>query len=91
MKKMRAQLAEKVITESLSVRETERLVARAKQVKNTVVSRDVKDSFIIEFESDLQSVFGTKVNIKQGRKKGRIEIEYYNDEDLSRLIQMLKK
>ncbi|WP_430884504.1 ParB/RepB/Spo0J family partition protein [Fusibacter sp. JL216-2] len=89
--KMRAQLAEKVITESLSVRETERLVARAKQVKNTVVSRDVKDSFIIEFESDLQSVFGTKVNIKQGRKKGRIEIEYYNDEDLSRLIQMLKK
>lgn len=89
--KVRADLAEKVINESLSVRETERLVAKAKQVKNTSLSRDVKDSFIIEFESDLQSVFGTKVNIKQGRKKGKIEIEYYNDEDLSRLIQMLKK
>lgn len=89
--KVRADLAEKVINESLSVRETERLVAKAKQTKNTSLSRDVKDSFIIEFESDLQSVFGTKVNIKQGRKKGKIEIEYYNDEDLSRLIQMLKK
>ena len=89
--KVRAELAEKVINESLSVRETERLVSKAKQIRNTAVSRNVKDSFIIEFESDLQSMFGTKVNIKQGRKKGKIEIEYYNEEDLSRLIQIFKK
>ncbi len=67
--KLRNELANRIVEESLSVRETERLVSKAKMVKNNVVSRDVKDSFLIEFESDLQSVFGTKVNIKQGRKK----------------------
>lgn len=87
---LRAQLAERVVLESLSVRETEKMVSKAKMVKNTAVSRDVKDAFLIEYESDLQSVFGTKVNIKQGRKKGKIEIEYYNDEDLSRILHMLK-
>ena len=87
---VRAQLAERVVAESLSVRETERMVAKAKMLKNTTVSRDVKDAFIIEYESDLQSKFGTKVNIKQGRKKGKIEIEYYNDDDLSRILNMLK-
>jgi len=87
---LRAQLAEQIVAESLSVRETEKMVSKAKMIKNTTVSRDVKDAFIIEYESDLQSVFGTKVNIKQGRKKGKIEIEYYNDDDLNRLLQMLK-
>jgi len=88
--KLRSQLADKVANESLSVRETEKLAARAKLVKNTTVSREVKDTFLVEYESDLQSVFGTKVNIKQGRKKGKIEIEYYNDEDLNRILGMLK-
>lgn len=88
--KLRAELAERVVNESLSVRETERLVSKSKMIKNTTVSRNVKDAHIIEFESDLQSVFGTKVNIKHGRKKGKIEIEYYNDDDLSRILHMLK-
>lgn len=88
--KLRMELAEKVVMECLSVRETERLVAKSKLIKNSTVSRDVKDAFVIEYESDLQSIFGTKVNIKQGRKKGKIEIEYYNDEDLSRILTMLK-
>ncbi len=89
--KLRMQLAEKVTSEALSVRETERLAAKTKLVKNSTVSRDVKDNFLVEFESDLQSVFGTKVNIKHGKKKGKIEIEYYNDEDLNRILHMLKK
>jgi len=89
--KLRSQLAEKVVLESLSVRETERLAGKTKLIKNTILSRDVKDTFLIEYESDLQSVFGTKVNIKHGKKKGKIEIEYYNDDDLNRILHMLKK
>ncbi len=89
--KKRYELAEKVIKEALSVRETERLVTRSKMIKNSTVSETVKDNAITEYEEDLQLMFGTKVNIKQGRRKGKIEIEYYNDEDLNRIFQMLKK
>ena len=38
----------------------------------------------------LSKTLGTKVNIKQGVKKGKIEIEYYSPEDLSRIINMIK-
>lgn len=87
---MRLELAKRVVDESLSVRETEKLVAKSKLIKNSTVSQVVRDTALVEYEEDLQQVFGTKVNIKQGKRKGKIEIEYYNSEDLSRLLQMLK-
>ena len=42
-----------------------------------------------EIERRLQSSMGRKVKITPGRKKGRIELEYYGNEDLERLIDML--
>ena len=37
------------------------------------------------------SALGTKVNIAGGRKKGKIEIEYYSDADLERILEIIKK
>lgn len=86
----RTRLVEKVVSEGLSVRETEKLAAKTKTAKSKVLTRTVKDNLIVEYESDLQSRFGTKVNIKQGKKRGKIEIEYYNEDDLTRILQILK-
>ena len=38
----------------------------------------------------MQDILGTKVNIVQGKKKGMIEIEYYSDEELERLVAMIR-
>ncbi len=41
-------------------------------------------------EEDLKEILGTKVNLNQRGKKGKIEIEFYSREDLDRLIELLK-
>ena len=48
-----------------------------------------KDVFIVDVEEKLRNIFGTKVNISKGKKKGKIEIEYYNEDDLNNIVSML--
>lgn len=83
-------LAERVIREGLSVRQTEELVKIYQADKNK--SRAKKQPLSAEFmaiEDRLKNFFGTKVAIHQGKKKGRIEIEYYSSEDLERILSSL--
>lgn len=85
------ELAKRVITEGLSVRETERLAGEVKNAKAKPVKRKTpknRDAEIIEEE--LKALLGTKVHIKDKGKKGRIEIEYYSAEERERIIEMLK-
>ncbi|HSQ90114.1 ParB/RepB/Spo0J family partition protein [Romboutsia sp.] len=85
------ELANKVVEEELSVRETERLAKKIFENNTNEVNNKIKkkDIFIVDVEEKLRSVFGTKVNISKGKKKGKIEIEYYNDDDLNNIISML--
>lgn len=86
--------AEKIIKEELSVRETEKLVKKITENNN----KDKKEKRKIKFntnnykyiENDLKSIFGTKVKLSNNKNKGKIEIEYYSDEDLDRLIGIMK-
>lgn len=86
--------AEKIIQEELSVRETEKLVKKITENNN----KDKKEKREIKFntnnykyiENDLKSIFGTKVKLSNNKNKGKIEIEYYSDEDLDRLIGIMK-
>ena len=48
-----------------------------------------KQPEIIEIENDLQNILGTKVMISSGKKAGKIEIEFYGDDDLERLLNLL--
>lgn len=82
------EIAEKIIKEGLSVRQTESLIKDIidkNQTKNKKAKE--KDIFIIDIEEKLSDCLGTKVNICNGKNKGKIEIEYYSEEDLNDIIE----
>lgn len=83
----RRKIAETILEKGISVRETEQLVYR---VLGTIPrQKKEKNPEIAELEEQLRHKFGTKVNILQGKKRGKIEIQYFSDNDLHRLLQML--
>lgn len=85
----RFQLAQRVIEEDLSVRQTENLVKFMQ--KKQPVKKSSPPSHKMEldaFADKLSQCFGTKVKISQNAKKGKIEIEYYNNSDFDRIIKL---
>ena len=82
-------LAEKVVKEEISVREIEKLVKDVANPKKKP-EKKAKQPEISAIEDELKQILGTKVNIKQSGRKGKLEIEYYNREELERLIDILK-
>lgn len=91
-KKVMQQVAEKIIAEGLNVRQLEALV---QQMMHSEGSKETKkelkkDLFIEEHEGHLRDYFGTSVQIKKGKHKGKIEIEFFSDDDLERILEMLK-
>lgn len=85
------QIANRIMEEELSVRETEKLAKKILENENIVTKKKIKqkDIYIVDVEERLTNIFGTKVNISKGKKKGKIEIEYYNDEDLDSIVSLL--
>ncbi len=81
-------LCKKVIRKGLSVRETEALANP--QLKRHIRAKALKDQRFIELEETLQHALATKVRIQQGKKRGRIVIEYYSLDDLDRIIKKIK-
>lgn len=88
---LQLELANKVIAEELSVRATEALAKKICEdnIKEVPKKLKEKDVFIVDVEEKLRNIFGTKVNISKGKKKGKIEIEYYNEDDLNNIVSML--
>ena len=79
---------EKISNDNLSVRELERMIQAAPKKKKKPV-RKRKSADTIRVEEELKSKFGTKVTINQKGKKGTIELEYYGQEDLNRIVDLL--
>lgn len=87
-------LANKIITESLSVRAIESIVARdvvLEAPKKDVVNVTRKDRAVAypELEERLRNALGTKVSIHRKRKGGSIELHFFSDDELDRLVQFL--
>lgn len=80
-------IVERIIKDGLSVRNTEIAVANVKEPPVHKRKMAYKDQQIIAMEEHMQRVLGTQVKICQGKKKGKIEIEYYSQEDLERLLE----
>ena len=82
-----------VMAKGLSVRQTEALVRNLKsEKKKPRVSRNrTEEIYLSGLAEDLSRHFGTKIIIKKIGQKGKVEIEFYNDDDLERLIQRLKR
>lgn len=87
-------LAQKIIDEGLSVRQVEALVKRLAHPKKETQSAPEADPYKIYRDAaakDLSDCFGRKVSIVQGPKKGKIELEYYDDNDLNALLELLEQ
>ncbi|SEO40822.1 chromosome segregation DNA-binding protein [Amphibacillus marinus] len=85
-------LVKKVISEKLNVRQLEVIV----QTLNDGSPKEKKQKsrpniFIVERENALRDHLGTNVKINQGKKKGKIEIDFFNNDDLERIIELLQK
>ena len=78
-----------IVRRGLSVRESEVLVTRALTRHRRRTSAARKSPEIAAIEEKLQHFFGTRVYLKNFKKGGRIEIEYYSDEDLNRVLELL--
>ena len=84
------EIARRIVEDGLSVRATESLAKKISEEQNLKIpTKKEKDIFIVDVEERLRNIFGTKVNISQGKKKGKIEIEYYNEEELNGIVSML--
>ena len=82
-----------VVSKKLSVRETEALIRRLKaEKKKPRVSENRSEQIhLSRLAEDLSRHFGTKIMIKKHGQKGKVEIEFYNNDDLDRLIHRLRQ
>lgn len=82
----------RVVADQLSVRQAEELVRRLREPRPALVAPDAPppaDADLQHVEEELRRALGTKVSLARGRRGGRIVIEYYSDEELSRLYERL--
>ena len=87
---MQRQAAKQVIAHGLSVRQTESLVkALQKQPAENKAANNEIALYLGELEKSLSSNLGRKVTISHHGKKGKIQLEYYNPEDLEALLSLL--
>ena len=84
-------IANKIFDEKLSVRETEKLIKALKNPKKTVKKEKIEHTFIYEnLEEKMKGIMGTKVNVNpKSNGKGKIEIEYYSEEELERIFDLI--
>lgn len=89
-------LANEIVENKLSVRETEKLLkAYQKAKKEADAKQDEREEelnmYLIDLARKLTGSIGTKVKIKQGAKgRGKIEIDYYNEDDLNKIVEKLR-
>ena len=89
--KLQCELAQNVIDDKLSVRELEFLIRKLKTKSEPSKSKAKKETnpYYKEVIEKLENYFGTKVNVTNKNNKGKIEIEYYSEEDLQRILEII--
>jgi ParB family chromosome partitioning protein len=82
-----------ILSKKLSVRETEALVKRLNSEKNQPKTKEIssEDRLLSDISDDLARRLGTKVEIKRRGQKGKLQIDFYSNDDLDRLITLLKQ
>ena len=62
---------------------------KKKKKKKLFENSDELNPYYKEIKNQLQNYFGTKVNVSNKKNKGKIEIEYYSEEDLQRILDII--
>ena len=100
---LQALIADKVVRQGLTVRATEKLIQAEQQSATAGKSGKTTDdgtrsggstpregaAAIQRIQTNLRHKFATSVNVQHSEKKGKIEIEYYGNDDLGRLLDLL--
>lgn len=88
------QLAGKIVAENMSVREVEKLVKSLSKKKEPKEVKEEDESISLifrELEDRMKTAMGTKVSInRKDKNKGRVEIEYYSEAELERIVELLE-
>lgn len=84
-------LVDKILTNNLNVRQVEMMITELNEAKKKEKQKKKSDPFLESQATKLRDVLGTNVKIQKNKHKGKIEIEFYNDDDLERLITLLQK
>ena len=83
--------ADLIIKKNLTVRQTEALVNRLLKQQQTEAPKEESDiDYVKEVERELENALGRKVRLMDGRRKGRLVLEYYGAEDREKLIENLR-
>ena len=95
-------LARRIIESNLSVRESEKIVKRlnegsesaagiksANDISGNTNTKRAENTAIADLEKRIEKHFNTNVSIQHGKKKGKLVIEYFGNEDLDRLLELL--
>ncbi len=88
---LQLKVCQKAIDEGLSVRALETYIKTQDKMKKLRSTEKKKDVFLKDLEEKITGVLGTRVTFKPKTKtKGKIEIEYYSNEDLDRILEIFK-
>ena len=91
-KKFIVETAKLVVEKQISVRDLEKIVKLEGKPQPKEKKEDLNLKLaIMELEKTASELIGSKVKISGGKNKGKIEIEYYGNDDLERIINLLKK
>lgn len=92
--KLQLELAQKIEQNRLSVREVEKMVkalGKEKKEKKTKPNDEALELIFRDLEERMKTAMGTKVNIsRKDKNKGRIEIEYYSESELERIVELIE-
>lgn len=82
-----------VISDELSVRSTEEICKNIDKIldKKEIKHKNLKDNEVIALEDELSVLIGTKVTVNYSNGKGKILIDYYDLDDLNRIVDLIKK
>lgn len=83
------EVANKVMKDHLNVRQLEKYIQDLNEAVSRETKKSNKDVHTQATESQLREYFGTQVQIKKAKNKGKIEIEFYSEDDLQRILEML--
>jgi ParB family chromosome partitioning protein len=81
-----------VVAKKLSVRQTEALIRQmqSKKKRPKVTAASSADRYFSDMAAELSRHYGTKVQIRRSGQRGKVEIEFYSNDDLDRLIGLLR-
>mgnify|MGYP000504072847 CR=1 FL=1 len=83
-------LARLIVEKDISVRRLEEIVKKEKKRKELKDKRE-KNIYLKSVEDQLREILGTKVELKKGKKGGKLIIHFFSDEELERIIEILER